>query len=171
MAALEDFLFESNRLKTSKLKIDDVAALYEYYSDHESMRFRGSKPMTKVTDAEHMVKHTWAVEDDIIKCRLGIRLRSNDELIGTILLLLNNKQKVECEVGFSFGKKHWNKGYGKETIAMLEDWLPKRVGIKKLKAYCRKENIASNLIFEKVGFSLTEQNEYSQSNFYIKILD
>lgn len=159
--------FKSDRLKTRKLSDNDVSTLFAIYSDHEAMQYRGSQPIQTLEDALDMVTKAQIINSSGSKLRFGICKKSNHQLIGTLLLILDSKSK-QCEIGFSFGKAHWNNGYGQETLKMVEQNLSTMENIETLKAWCIQENRASINIFEKAGFSLVKQNQYPQSNLYLK---
>ncbi|UTW65477.1 GNAT family N-acetyltransferase [bacterium SCSIO 12643] len=162
--------FESERLKTSILYEDDIEALFQMYSDHEAMKYRGSQPMTSISEAHTMVANPISEKGSISKLRLGIRTQSSNILIGTLLLSYNYDLENQLEIGFSFGKKFWNQGYGTETLQMVISQLQTLKQMKELKAWCIKENLASIRIFENAGFSKMAQNEYPQSHLFVKQL-
>ncbi len=165
---LDRIYFESERLKTMELGKEDALSLFKFYSDSDAMKYRGSKPMKNIEDAYSMIAERFIVKNQISKLRLGIRKKSNDDLIGTLLLIHDENSKNQCEVGFSFGKDYWRKGYGKETFSMVEKELISHESIEVIKAWCIKENFASIRIFEKAGFSKIKQSEHPQSHLFIK---
>ncbi|MFK7906428.1 MAG: GNAT family N-acetyltransferase [Chitinophagales bacterium] len=89
-------------------------------------------------------------------------------LIGTFLLVKDENFKSQYEIGFPFGKAYWSKGYGQETLYMIEKQLETYGNIEAIKAWCIKENFASIRVFEKAGFSKVEQNEHPQSYLFVK---
>lgn len=161
--------FESERLITKSLKKADTPSLFQIYSDHEAMKYRGSKPLNKVEEAYDMVKNQWITNLEISTLRVGIWDKPTNRLVGTLLLKWEHNHPNYCEIGFSFGKDNWNKGYGKETLSMVEEQLRKE-DIEILKAWCMKANIASNRIFEKAGYSSIKQTQYPHSNLFSKKL-
>lgn len=167
MQISESIQFESERLITSSLNENDAQALFEMYSDREAMKFRGSAPMTQLEDAFLMISNQRISERDLMKWRLGIRMKSDNRLIGTLLLVLNSSSR-SCEIGFSFGKQYWGKGFGWETVQMVAEYLMNSMTMNGITAWCRRENTASIKIFEKAGFSETPQNDYPESILFVK---
>lgn len=159
--------FESERLLAKRLLSKDAQNLYAIYSDHEAMKFRGSKSMEKLSDAITMIEQC----DVPKKLRLGVFTKSEDVLIGTLLLVQSEISIHSYEIGFSFGKEHWGKGYAKETLAMIESKLKTHFDSLQLTAWCITENIASVSIFQKAGFAITEQTKYPQSTLFVKIIN
>lgn len=167
MRMLKSTHFESKHLITSPLSEEDASTLFEMYSDREAMKFRGSAPMIQLEDAFDMISNQRKSENEIVKQRLGIRTKVNDQLIGTLLLVWNSSSR-SCEIGFSFGKQYWGNGFGRETLQMAVEHLVNSKAVNEIMAWCKKENTASIRIFEKAGFSKTAQNDYPESILFIK---
>lgn len=166
----KNICFESERLITRQLGDQDAESLFQFYSDAEAMKFRASKPMKSMVDAHKMVEERWVANDQISKLRLGIWNKAANHLVGTLLLTLDQTQNQQCEIGFSFGKDHWRKGYGKETLQMVETELSNHKNIQSIKAWCIRENLASVRIFKNAGFAEIEQKQYSGSRLFVKSL-
>src|SRR5690606_25000807 len=83
---LKNIELNSKRLKTRNLNEGDIEKLFKIYSDKESMKFRGSKPMNKIADASKMIFDQTIEKNNIIKIRKAIIKKENKELIGTLLL-------------------------------------------------------------------------------------
>ena len=167
---LKNVELNSKRLKTRNLNEGDIEKLFKIYSDKESMKFRGSKPMNKIADASKMIFDQTIEKNNIIKIRKAIIKKENKELIGTLLLECDKSFPNRCEIGFSFEKSEWNNGYGKETLDMVLEKLKTINSIKEVKAWCIKKNIASVKILEKKGFTRINQNEFPESYLFIKEL-
>ena len=167
---LKNVELNSKRLKTRNLNEGDIEKLFKIYSDKESMKFRGSKPMNKIADASKMIFDQTIEKNNIIKIRKAIIKKKNKELIGTLLLECDKSFPNRCEIGFSFEKSEWNNGYGKETLDMVLEKLKTINSIKEVKAWCIKKNIASVKILEKKGFTRINHNEFPESYLFIKEL-
>lgn len=168
MNLFKNVYFESERLKTQRLGNNDAISLFLMYSDSDAMKYRGSKPMKSIEDAYDMISNQFIANNKISKLRLAIWDKTSNNLIGTLLLTWDNHFQSTCEVGFSFGKEYWRKGYGRETLQMMEKGFGNYKNTKAIKAWCIKKNLASVRIFEKAGFSKIQQNEYPQSHLFIK---
>lgn len=168
---LERLRFESKRLRTEILTKEDSQTLFQMYSDAEAMKFRGSNPMINTQDAYKMIAEQYYENDSTSKIRLGIRKKSDNLLIGTVLLKVDNDLPKKCEIGFSFGKEHWRNGYGQETITMIESKLSTTKVFKELIAWCINDNTASLRLFQKSGFKKIDQSEYPKSTLFVKRID
>lgn len=163
-----NYCFQSERLIIEPLRKSDASSLFQIYSDAEAMKYRGSKPLVNIDDAYKMISEQLSKVMYTSKIRLGIRRKSDNCLIGTLLLKIDNDFADNCEIGFSFGKKYWGNGFAQETLKAVESQLSNLKNIKKISAWCIKENIASARIFEKAAFHTIEQNKYPQSILYQK---
>lgn len=156
---------QTDRLIFSLLKPTDARRLFEFYSDAEAMRFRGSGPMASIEDAHEMIANQNIEAEGKTKQRLAIRRKSDDSMIGTLLLVIESSV---CEVGFSFGQQFWNRGYASETLAMVEKHFQTEATITELKAWVVKENEASVRLFQKAGFEETPQSRFPGSILFFK---
>ena len=52
---IRDLNFESERLVTARLQDDDADTLFQFYSDCEATKYRGSQPMASIADGMEMV--------------------------------------------------------------------------------------------------------------------
>ena len=165
---LENIQFESDRLITQPLSEADAKSLFQIYSDNKAMIYRGSRSMHNMEDAYTMVSNQFVTHNQISKLRLGVRVKSTNQLIGTLLLTWSKNSISTCELGFSFGKDYWNNGFGKETVEMVVKKLQTTESITEIIAWCIKENLSSVKLFRKTGFSKKKQNEYPKSYLFSK---
>ena|SRR5690606_4741161 len=165
----QEIKFESDRLVAKPLDRKDAESLLKIYSDKEAMKFRGSGPMKNIDDAFQMIKEQEIKSNQNTKTRFGLLDKINHQLIGT-LLLIRNENQTNCEVGFSFHKEYWGKGFGRETLKMVEQSLRNSKSIEEISAWCIKENIAAVRIFQKAGYSEIQQKDYPLSYLFKKKL-
>ena len=149
----------AERLRFRTFKPKDAKRLFEIYSNKEAMKFRGSKSMNSMTDAQLFVKNQRLNSSDHITIRKGIVLKSSDELIGSVMFRYWNKKENECEIGYSLDANFWGRGLGLETLKLLLSVLSLKTTINTVIAWSHKENIGSIKILEKNGFQLCEQQE------------
>lgn len=167
---LRDIQLNSDRLFTRRLNLSDVSTLFSYYSDVEAMKFRGSAPLKTMDEAEMMVRNSFNKTEDAYNLRLGICCKENNLLLGTLLLKWSPDSNTQCEIGFSFGQKFWNQGFGHETIQMALYNLQKQTSVKSVLAWCIKDNLASIKILIKNGFVESNQDHFPESILLIKEL-
>ncbi len=166
---LQKVSFSSERLFVDELKQEDAKKLFEIYSDKEAMKFRGSGAMESIQDAGKMIDNQFLCFDGVSKLRVAIRLNGRNDLIGTLLFKYKEGGK-RCEIGFSFGKEYWGRGYAKEIVRRVEDYCREANLFSYLTAWCIKENSASVKVFQKANYTILEQDNYPQSFLFEKKL-
>lgn len=163
---MDELIKESERLWFRSLVVSDAIKLYEMYADKEAMKHRGSKPMENVHDAHEMISNQYVLTEHLKKHRFGIVEKSSHTLVGTLLISSQTKTPSLYEIGFSFDKNYWRKGYAQETIQILMDSFRTSSVCIELTAWVKKENIASIRLFEKMGFTKKNQTEHPDSYWY-----
>src|SRR5690606_23953642 len=97
---LKNVELNSKRLKTRNLNEGDIEKLFKIYSDKESMKFRGSKPMNKIADASKMIFDQTIEKNNIIKIRKAIIKKENKELIGLYFWNATNHFLTDVKLDF-----------------------------------------------------------------------
>lgn len=156
---------ENEKLLIRELTEDDISMLFHLYSDKETMKFRGSKPLENPEEAVGMLKSVMENIKNETEFRYGIIEKSSNELIGTFLITPVS-EKI-CKIGCSLGSKYQRKGYGSETITIMTTRL-NMSGYKKIIGLIKKENIPSIKLVEKLNFTLLQQTEYPDLYQYEK---
>ncbi|NHQ88475.1 GNAT family N-acetyltransferase [Iodobacter sp. HSC-16F04] len=74
-------------------------------------------------------------------------------LIGGCLALLD-AEGYAAEVGYSFYPDFWGQGYVSEALQRLLTFLWRDLGLRRVSASCRPENLASIALLKRAGFRL-----------------
>lgn len=176
----------SERLLISRLTPADSGQLFSYYSDAEAMKFRANPPMKSLEEADEMVASALKQYQGRLYHRMAVRLNSAEStssansktLLGTLLMIVPAKEQDELEIGFSFGKKHWGKGYASELLRLVilelqsaynkvnqqEPDNKQRV----LRAWVHQDNVASVHLFRSADFELLEQDQFPDRYLFRK---
>ncbi len=94
---------------------------------------------------------------------LAIRKKGNTELIGEVVLY-NFDYKNNVEVGIRLFKKEQKKGYAKESLALIENYVEKVLKLN-LVAKCFKKNLSSKMLFLSKNFKIYKEDD---KYFYFK---
>lgn len=146
----------SARLYFRDLHTKDSTALLEIYSDAEAMKFRANPPLLQREDALNMIAQAEKESLEFTSKRWAVVRKDTEELIGT-LVFHYHKQEPTCTIGYSIGRKYWKKGYGKELLKAMLEWL-NTTNCTLVKALVHSENLASISILEKQQFRQVEIN-------------
>ena len=97
---------------------------------------------------------------------LVIELVDTGERIGSASMFPNEDKQV-FDIGYCVHKSYWNQGYGSETVALLCGWLREN-GAKKVTAEVAAENVASNRLLRKLGFTVEKKSEFKKHNMDVQ---
>jgi len=93
--------------------------------------------------------------------RFVVVLKETNELIGWaglkyITEMVNNKINF-YDIGYRLNEKFWGKGYASEASFAWIEYGFSKMNIKVIEAAAHKDNIASNIILQKIGLKITDQ--------------
>ncbi len=146
-----DIFLETERLALRKLKLEDLDLFVDLDSDPEVMRYlTGGKPQSR----EHYEKRIPELLKYISENPgLGLwptYLKETNEFIGWYILK-HLPDGGEVEIGFRIKKKFWGKGYSTEAgLALLKHGF-ETVGLNRIAAIVRPDNLASQAVIKKIG--------------------
>jgi RimJ/RimL family protein N-acetyltransferase len=112
----------TTRLRLDALRDEDADALFAYRGDPAVTRFQGWKPAS-VADAQRFIEAQHGLVPDTPDTwwQRAIRLRDSGELIGDLGLHFTDDKTVE--VGISLAPVHQRKGYAREALEVMLDFV------------------------------------------------
>jgi ribosomal-protein-alanine N-acetyltransferase len=141
---------ETARLLLRHFTLDDLDALFRLYSNPEIMRYVGKGAFATIEETkprlifmiEHWEKHgfgMWALVH-----------KESGKMIGRCgLQYLDNTPEVE--LGYLLDKAFWNMGLATEASLESLKFGFLELGLERIVAIARPENIASQRVMQKVG--------------------
>ena len=148
-------LFKSNRITLRPITHEDLPILRQIHSDEEVMKYIGNgEPRIEqqsISSIERMLKTEtnnpllggWIVIDHEINEPVGnaiIRIPATDESTEGI------------EIGFSFIRNHWRKGYATQCIQAMIEYTRQYLKETRVIALIDPRNLASRNTLLKSGF-------------------
>lgn len=85
----------------------------------------------------------------------AIRLKETGEVIGIILICIDNGDN--CEIGYGIGSSHWNKGYVTEATKRFIKYCFEDRNYSSVEAGYFAGNIASKRVMEKCGMTFDRE--------------
>lgn len=141
----ENSHLETKRLRLRPVTLADAAAMYQYASDDETVRFvfpkHTSIESTKKEIASYFLKEPLG--------KYGIELKENNVFIGTIDLRMI--QPFCAEIGYTLNKAYWGYGYMPEACEVLKKLAFEQLKISRLQAVHDARNPKSGRVMEKIG--------------------
>ena len=144
---------ETQRLILRKFKVEDAKEVFKNWtSDDEVAKFVRWSTHKSIEDTKQ-----WLIEEeknyaDNSYYTWGIELKETSELIGSISAIFRQEDDERYEIGYAIGKKYWNNRYTTEALKCVMDYLINDIGIKKFICSHAKQNPASGIVMQKVGF-------------------
>ena len=142
---------ETERLILRKIIFEDAQDIFEYAQVPEVTEFLVWDPHQTIQDSIDFIKFAeekYASDEWII---LGIELRENKKLIGTIDLRGWNGVSRCAETGYVISKEYWNKGIITEALQAVIKFSFEELQLNRLEAHCEEENVGSWRVMEKCG--------------------
>jgi ribosomal-protein-alanine N-acetyltransferase len=164
---------ETERLVLRKMTLADAANVFEYFSDELVTRYFGIENFTKLEEAEEIIKAFNNGYEKKAAIRWGIALSETNEIIGSIGFHNINRTNSRVEVGYEITRKEWNKGYATEALLAAIAFMFETVGVNRIGATVRPENIPSQQMLKKIGFyqeGVLEDYQFTRGKFHHLIM-
>jgi RimJ/RimL family protein N-acetyltransferase len=142
---------ETPRLLLRPFEAEDAPAAHEVYSDPEVMRYVATGPLPDIGMTRRLLQDYtthqqawgysfWAVLD-----------RESGRLIGDAGLY--RTPVGEVELGYTFGRAWWGRGYATEAAGAWLETAFSQLGIREVVALAEPANAASLRVLEKLGMT------------------
>jgi RimJ/RimL family protein N-acetyltransferase len=146
------FPLETERLLLREYRFADEADVHEFASDPLVPRYDGWGPNTAGQTHEHISKRMreqqiWP-RDDVT---LVAELRRERKVIGSVRLWIVDAENRCAEVGYSFNRSYWNKGFATEAASSLLSVAFRVLNLHRVVARCDTRNTGSWRVMEKAG--------------------
>ena len=139
----------SERLLIRDFVLEDWIEVHSYASDLEVAKYMIWGPNSE-EETREFISNT--IEMQRQKPRkdfeCAVILKETGKLIGGCGLRQDGKQG---EIGYCFNPQYWRQGYASEAAAVMIDYGFKTLGMHRIFATCRPENIGSAKVMEKAG--------------------
>ena len=156
---------EGKNIYFKPLSTKDAEAIHSYASDKDVKRFIGWNLMKTLEETTEYIETMIKREEAGTHLYASVTLKSNDEVIGTVMIFNFDKVANHAEVGYVFHKNHWGKGYGSESLGLVTDFAFESLKLHKVHATVTDANIGSARILEKNGYILEGR---LRDHFYIE---
>ncbi len=143
---------ETARLMLRSVGAEDREFLFEQFSDADVTRFLfDAEPYASVAEADELIAFYTAAEPRA-QHRWILRLKGNDEKIGTCGFHRWDAAARRAEIGYDLMKAYQGRGYMTEALAAIIDFAEREMKLRRLDAHIYPENAASVALAERAGF-------------------
>jgi len=163
----------TDRLKIKLLQVRDITPAYvDGLNDPEVNKFLVNvrlQKQTKKSVADFILFNLQSPTGLL----LGIFLKNNGDLIGTIRISNISNFHYLCTIGIClFHKKYWGNGYALEALNKVSEFVFDSLGIHYIEAGVYADNISSIHLFKRAGFSVKciNKNKFRLDNAFKDVI-
>ncbi|ANU26983.1 GNAT family N-acetyltransferase [Planococcus versutus] len=144
----------TKRLTLTKVEESDAPRFFDIMSRDSVTEYYGMDSLTDPEEAVEIIRSFEAVLIANRGMRWAIRLKENNEFIGTIGLNNLNVKAKKAEVGYELHPDYWHQYYTQEANQAVLNYAFSELDLHRIGAVTFPENTASNQLLEKLGFIL-----------------
>lgn len=144
--------FITPRLRLDVLLERDAETLFQYRSDPSVALYQGWCPISR-DEALDFIRSQQQISLDVPDSwlQLAIRLSSDGSLIGDLGMHLPVDAEGSYEFGITIAPAHQGKGYAREAVHALLDFLFRTLGAHRVHASIDPRNVASDALLRSLG--------------------
>lgn len=148
-----NIVIDTNRLEIRNLKQSDFPDFYIYRSNPDVAKYQGFDVMTTEQSIAFINgQQNKRLYDDGQWVQFGIENKSTQRIIGDCALKITTGDTGFAEIGITISHLEQKKGYAKETILGILNFLFRQNSIRRVVETVDSENIASINLLKSVGF-------------------
>lgn len=144
-------VFETQRLYIRQFTKDDLQELYRFSSDPIVMQYI-RPPITLEATINLLEVQLKDYQTHPFFGRLAIVEKQSGKYIGNYLIRPSN-ERDGLEIGYAFFRPYWGMGYATELTRKALDFVFKNLNTHRAFAITHPENIASQAVLFKCGFT------------------
>lgn len=155
---------ETRRLLLRPIKPTDSEAVFNYRSDAEINKYQGWIPKSG-EDVRDFINHRICKQINVAGTwfQLVIIQKNVCSVIGDIGIHFDAEDHSLAELGITLDWRHQGKGYAREALTVIIDYLFQKLHKQKLVASIDPRNASSIKLFERLGFE--KEAFYAKSLF------
>jgi RimJ/RimL family protein N-acetyltransferase len=145
-------LLRTERLVLRRFAPDDAPAFAAYRSEPAVARYQSWDTPYPLSEAKHMIADmAKANPRDLGWFQYAVERNDRPGLIGDVGVCRNDEGR-QAELGFTFAPEHQGRGYAREAVTRIVDFLLVEEGLHRLTAGADGRNVRSARLLERVGF-------------------
>lgn len=161
----------TDRLLLRPITTKDAEAIFNYAKNPEVSKYTLWSPHLNLQETKKWIRSYVKQKYQTQEFEpWGITHKETPNLvIGTIGCTYRTAERNMVEMGFALSPEYWNKGYVTEAGKAVIDFLFTNTNIQKIYARAKAENITSQKVLLKMGFTFegeVKQNVYSKNRFW-----
>ena len=127
---------------------EDIDVAYKLCSDNEVLKYNGNQ--YGILSKQYIIDHLKYL--NIPSKRDYVIIEKKGNIVGVISYSEDKYARSVYSMGITIGKEYWNKGFGKDAIKTLTNYLFIKKKAHKIELEVVKENIPAINCYKKLGF-------------------
>lgn len=144
---------DSPRLTLRPVSGDDLPDLLAVNGDNEVTRYLPYTAWQTPEESTSWLARMQALAAAGTAVQLVMQRRSDDKVIGTLLLFKWDEGSARVELGYVLGRAHWRQGYAREAVQAVCGQAFGPMGVRRIEAEVQPDNTASNALLRSLGFA------------------
>lgn len=144
-------VLETARLVLRPVRRRDAPDIFSYASDPEVSRFVLWEPHRSLSETRSYIRYVRALYHRGMPSSWAVVLRETGRVVGTIGFMWYSDVNASAEVGYSFSREVWNRGYATEALQAVISSAFASLPLNRLEAQHDVRNPASGRVMEKCG--------------------
>lgn len=145
-------ILETERLLLTEITERDADRYYALLQREDVMHYYGMDRLMEKEEALEMIRAFRVLFEVMRGMRWGIRIRGEEELIGTIGLNQLQLRSKKTEVGYELHPDYWRQGMMEEALSAVLRYAFDELGLYRVGATTYPKNEGSNRLLQKLGF-------------------
>ena len=144
---------QTKRLLLRPFQDSDLAAFVSYRSDPAVARYQGWDAPYGEAEAVRFIQEMKERRPGMMGewYQVAVELIATGELIGDCAFHVLPPDGQQAEIGFTFSRAQQGRGYATEAVTRLLDYLFGELCLRRVRATCDAENLASAKLLERIG--------------------
>lgn len=147
-------MIETSRLHIRECQLEDKAFIFELFNQPECIEFIGDKGLTDLAKAEKYLKNNIIKSYQLYSYGLyAVTLKSSGKPIGLCGLVKRDYLEI-ADLGFALLSSYAGQGIAFEACNAVLDYCTGTLGINKLFAITKPNNVRSLSLLKRLGFTI-----------------
>lgn len=129
----------------------DARDIFAYASDPQVARFVLWEPHQSLSDTRGYIRYIRGLYFRGLPSSWAVTLRESGRVIGTVGFMFYSEANNSAEIGYSYARGEWNKGYATEALQAVISSVFSSLPLNRLEAQHDIRNPASGRVMEKCG--------------------
>lgn len=158
---------ETDRFWLREFELSDKLNIFDLDSDPKVHKYLGNNPISSIEQAEVVINSLINQYKENGIARWAVIDKSNNEFVGWSGLKYELNERTNeryYDIGYRLKPKYWGKGIAQETANACLKHGFETMKVDVIYASASIDNIASNIVLQKIGLKYIEQYIYETKN-------